>query len=405
MLHNRKILVGVTGGIAAYKTCELVRLLMKNRAEVRVIMTQAATRFITPLTFEALTGKSVATDLFSLEGESGGHLSLVKDLDALVIAPATANCLGKLACGLANDLLSTAALACHSTLIVCPAMNPRMWENASVQENVEKLHSRGILVIPPEEGPMASPSEEPGIGRLPEPQTIFERICQELPPRGTLSGKKIVVSAGPTREAIDPVRVITNLSSGQTGFALAEEARKRGAEVYLIVGNIERPAPPGIQSVRADTTSEMLAAIEAYFNNCDVLIMAAAPSDFKAQTRSDSKLKKEEAGELLHLTLDKTPDILKTLAKRKKKQVVVGFALETDRVSDNARQKLEAKNLDLIIANHPGVDDNTGIGKGFIQGTLIDAGGSIEELPKLTKSEFARIVIDRIESHFSDTAD
>jgi phosphopantothenoylcysteine decarboxylase/phosphopantothenate--cysteine ligase len=398
MLHNRKILVGVTGGIAAYKACELVRLLMKNRAEVHVIMTQAATRFVTPLTFEALTGKAVATDLFSLEGESGGHLSLVRDADLFIIAPATANCLGKLACGLANDLLSTAALAYKGTMIVCPAMNPRMWENRSVQENVKTLQQHGIQVIPPEEGSMASPAEEPGVGRLPEPQQIFERVCQLLPPRGPLSGRDFIITAGPTQEAIDPVRVITNLSSGQTGYALAAEARRRGANVHLIAGNMNRPTPPGVELIPAETTAEMLAEIEKRFVNCDALIMAAAPSDFKAAQRSQSKLKKDETDGLLHLTFDKTPDILKTVARRKKNQVVVGFALETEAAVDHARRKLDDKNLDLIIANQPHAGEDAGIGRPSIQGTILDAHGNLEELPVLAKSEFARIVLDRIQS-------
>ncbi len=401
MLRNRKLLVVVTGGIAAYKTCELVRLLLKARASVRVIMTQSAARFVAPLTFEALTGKKVALDMFALEGDRGGHLGVVEDIDLMVIAPATANIIGKLAGGIADDLVSTAALAFNQPLLICPAMNPKMFHNPIVQDNLEKLKSWGNYIIDPEVGPMASPSEEPGLGRLPEPARIFEKICSLLSPEGPLSGKTITVTAGPTWEAIDPVRVITNLSSGRLGYALAEEARRRGASVNLISGPVCLPEPPGISVVHIENTEQLLESVNAVFKASDALIMSAAPSDFRSKEKSNRKIKKEKATNEISLKLEQTPDILKEIAPHKGNRIVVGFALETDQGVDNAKRKLLEKKLDLIVLNSPSAGENAGIGKDNIQGTIIDSNGKIDELPEMPKVEFASVIIDRVQSLLS----
>jgi phosphopantothenoylcysteine decarboxylase/phosphopantothenate--cysteine ligase len=236
MLSGRHILLGVSGGIAAYKACELLRLMVKNGASVRVAMTAAAAHFVSPLTFETLSGNKVQTDLFETDESAGGHLGLVRDLDLMVVAPATADIIAKFAAGIADDLITTTALALTAPLLVCPAMNPKMFAHPAVQENLEKLRTRGVEILDPEEGLMAAPGEEPGIGRLPEPDKIFDRICRLLPPQGPLRGVTITITAGGTREAIDPVRVISNLSSGKMGYALAAEARRRGADVRLVSG-------------------------------------------------------------------------------------------------------------------------------------------------------------------------
>ena len=401
MLVNRKILVAVTGGIAAYKTCELVRLLVKNRASVQVIMTEAATRFIGPLSFEALTGNKVALDLFAGEESGKGHLDLVRDLDLMITAPATANCIGKLAGGIADDLVSTVSLTLSAPLLICPAMNPKMYAHPAVQENLARLKTRGILVMDPEEGAMAHPLEEPGIGRLPEPSKILDRICKLLPPQGPLAGKTITISAGPTREALDPVRVISNLSSGRMGYALAEEARRRGADVHLIAGPGSLPDPPGINPVRVESTAQMKDAIARCLNKSQVLIMAAAPSDFKPRRFAGQKIKKEMAGDELTLQLGKTPDILKELSINKGDRLLVGFALETGNGVKNARRKLKDKNLDLIVLNHPGAGSAAGLGKEAIQGTLISASGEQEALPEMSKQKFAGVLLDRIQRMLS----
>lgn len=397
MLRNRNILLGVTGGIAAYKACELTRLMLKAGATVQVALTRAAAHFVGPITFEALTGRKVAQDMFAGEEIGHGHLDLVRNLDLMVIAPATADIIGKLAGGLADDLVSTAALALKAPLLICPAMNPRMWEHPAVQENLRKLAERGVLIMEPSEGSMAHPAEEPGKGRLPEPAAIFERICALLPPQGPLSGAMIVVTAGPTREAVDPVRFISNSSSGLMGFALAAEARRRGATVHLVTGPTSLPCPPGVQALTVESTEQMQQAVKEHLRGSQALIMAAAPADFKPRQISRQKLKKETSAETLSLELDKTPDILKSLAADKGARVFVGFALETENGSENARLKLRQKNLDLIVLNHPHPAAGTGIGQQALQGTIITADGSEEILPAMPKEELAGLILDRVQ--------
>jgi len=401
ILSNRNLLVAVTGGIAAYKICELVRQLMKAGASLRVIMSPSATRFVTPLTFEALTGKKVVTDMFNLESESGGHLEVVNDIDLMVIAPATANIIGKLSSGIADDLISTASLALTKPLLICPAMNPKMFANPVVQENLARLKSRGVIVMDPDEGPMASPSEDPGIGRLPEPPAIYDRICKLFQAKNSLEGRAITVTAGPTQEMIDPVRVMTNLSSGRMGYALAEEAQRRGARVNLIAGPVCLPDPPGISTVHIENTEQLSVAIKDVFKDSDVLIMSAAPSDFRCSEKYDKKLKKDNTAGAITLKLDQNPDIIKQVSKHKGNRIVIGLALETGDGTENATRKLHEKNLDLIILNHPNVSDDTGIGKDSIIGTLINSKGTVNEFPKMTKMEFAGKIFDYLESLLS----
>lgn len=397
MLRDRKILLAVTGGIAAYKACELTRLLMKNGAAVQVVMTAAAQRFITPLTFEAITGVKTAVDLFSAQYPGSGHLDLVRDVDLMVIAPATANCIGKLAVGLADDLVSTAALALKAPLLICPAMNPRMYEHPAVQSNLETLIRRGVHILEPAEGLMAHPLEEPGRGRLPEPTTIFDRICRLLPPKGRLSGVTVTVTAGPTREALDPVRFLSNNSSGRMGFALAQEARTRGAKVHLITGPSPLEAPPGMDVVRVESVQEMLEAVQKAVEESQILIMAAAPGDFRARRTAAGKIKKDAARGGLTIELENAPDILQELMVRKGGRIHVGFALETDDGERNAAAKLRAKKLDLIVLNHPRPKVGAGMGEERIQMTLLDSGGARESFPLVSKHEAAGILLDRIE--------
>jgi phosphopantothenoylcysteine decarboxylase/phosphopantothenate--cysteine ligase len=397
MLRDRKILLAVTGGIAAYKACELARLLMKNGAAVQVVMTAAAQRFITPLTFEAITGGKAAADLFTMEYPGGGHLDLVRGLDLMVIAPATANCIGKLAVGLADDLVSTAALALKAPLLICPAMNPRMYAHPAVQTNLKTLIRRGVQVLEPDEGLMAHPLEEPGRGRLPEPAVIFKRICEMLPPKGRLSGVTVTVTAGPTREALDPVRFISNFSSGRMGFALAQEARARGANVHLITGPTHLETPPGVDVVRVESVQEMLGAVEKAAEDSQILIMAAAPGDFRARRTAAGKIKKNAARRGLTIELEPAPDILQALSVGKGGRIHVGFALETEDGEKNAAAKLREKKLDLIVLNHPRPKAGAGMGEENIQMTLLEAGGRRESLPLVSKQEAAGMLLDRIE--------
>ncbi|MFH1863224.1 MAG: bifunctional phosphopantothenoylcysteine decarboxylase/phosphopantothenate--cysteine ligase CoaBC [bacterium] len=394
MLQRRRILVAVTGGIAAYKICELTRLLLKNGALVQVAMTEAATHFVGAITFEALTGRKVALNLFAGEEEGSGHLDLTRGLDLMVIAPATANSIGKLAAGVADDLISTTALTLTCPLLLCPAMNPKMFTHPAVQENLQRLKARGVQVLEPVAGAMAHPLEEAGVGRLPEPTAILDAICRLLPASGALSGKTVVVTAGPTREALDPVRVISNLSSGKMGFALAAEARRRGARVHLISGPVEIPPPPGISVISVNSTEEMKEAVLQHFKDSQALIMAAAPADFKPATISAQKIKKDAARGTFRLNLQKTPDILQEAARLKGNRIIVGFALETEPGLSRAQRKLQEKNLDLIILNHPYPEPNTGLGKDAIQATIIHPDGSVEALPIMSKAETAAAIFD-----------
>lgn len=398
LLRGKRILLGVTGGIAVYKVCTLASHLTQMGAEVDVVMTEAATRFVAPLTFEALTGRPVYTDLWHTAGEGLpthiAHVGLAHAADLLVIAPATANTMAKLVWGLADNLLTTLALAATCPLLLAPAMDAGMWSHPAAQANVAALRARGAHFAGPVRGRMASGLE--GEGRMMEPEEILGHIRWVLGRRGPLAGRKVVVTAGPTREFLDPVRFISNPSSGKQGFALAQAALDRGAEVVLITGPVSLPTP--VKAHRVDVTSvrQMLDAVLEATADADVLLMAAAVGDYRPATVSEHKIKKTAD---LTLHLERTPDILAAVARQRadtgRPQIVVGFAAESRNLLENARAKLEAKRLDLIVAN-----DVTAADAGFAAETnrvvLLDREGGVEELPLMSKAAVAETVLDRV---------
>ena len=390
-LSGVRLVLGVTGSIAAYKAVSLLRLLSREAATVTVVMTAGACRFVTPLTFEVLSGAHVATDLFEAHQEML-HLSLPEQADAIVIAPATANCLAKAALGLADDLLSTMLLTTQCPVIFAPAMDGDMWQHPTVVEHVAALRTRGAIIVEPENGPLAS--GRLGQGRLADEQRILAAVHNAVHPRRDWSGRKVLVSAGPTQEAIDPVRFISNRSSGKMGYALAEAARARGAEVVLVSGPTALPSPAGIEYCPVTTAEEMRKAIVHRFAWSDTVIMAAAVADFRPATPSGRKIKKRR-GPLTQLELEATDDILRELGERRTSQVLVGFAAETEDLLAHAKEKLHAKGVDLLVAN-----DVTAAGSGFGSDTnrvvLLTREGAPEELPLLPKREVADCILDRI---------
>jgi phosphopantothenoylcysteine decarboxylase/phosphopantothenate--cysteine ligase len=383
------VLVGMAGGIACYKACEVVRALVQAGARVQVVMTAGAQQFVAPLTLQTLSGRPVATDTFSLTQESEiGHIRLADDAEAVVIAPATANLLAKLAHGLADDLLTTVLLATRAPLLLAPAMNVHMWEHAATQANLRTLVERGAEVVGPASGSLACGYE--GAGRLAEPAEIMEAVAALLVAKD-LRGERVLVSAGPTREAVDPVRYLSNHSSGKMGHAVARVARRRGAEVVLVTGPTELPPPPGVRTVAVTTAAEMQRALDVEFRSATVLVMAAAVADYRTRRPAERKLKKRDAA--LTLALERTPDILAGLAARKGRRLVVGFAAETDAVTQEAARKLREKRIDLMVAN-----DVTAPGAGFGSDTnivhLLDAEGLDESLPILPKDAVAGRILD-----------
>ncbi|KPK88817.1 MAG: phosphopantothenoylcysteine decarboxylase [Deltaproteobacteria bacterium SM23_61] len=391
MLKGRKIVLGVTGGIAAYKAAELVRELVRAGAEVFVVMTRNAQAFITPLTFQTLSGHSVTTELFSLTEESEiGHIALADRAELLAIAPATANIIGKIAAGIADDILTTIVMATKAPVLLAPAMNVHMWENPICQENIQKLRSRGFHFIDPEAGELACGYE--GKGRLAEIPAIVEEIRSILSPKD-LSGETLLVTAGPTEEPIDPVRFLSNRSSGKMGFAVARAARRRGAQVILVSGPSALPAPSGVKFIPVRTASEMREAVLGSLPGVSTLVMAAAVSDYRPKGTSPEKIKKSRAE--LSLPLELNPDILHEAGQRKEKRLLIGFAAETESLLANARKKLAEKNLDLIVANDvrlpgAGFQVDTNVAK------LIDRSGKVEELPLMSKEDLADCVLDRV---------
>lgn len=355
-LTGKRVVLGVTGSIAAYKAVNLLRALTREGAAVSVVMTKAATKFVTPMTFEVLSGQPVTTDLFEAHHEMK-HLSIPEGADAIVVAPATANFLTKAAVGLADDVLSTMLLTCRCPLIVAPAMDGDMWTHHTVQDHVRTLRSRGVTILDPEEGPLAS--GQIAQGRLATESRILEAIERVLLPLSDLKGQRILVSAGPTQEAIDPVRYISNRSSGKMGYAIAEAARNRGAEVLLVSGPTALTPPPGIRVVPITTAQDMAEAMSAHFDWSSVVIMAAAVADFRPQNPASQKLKKGTAA-IPPLELERAPDILAMLSAKRTSQILVGFAAETQHLVKHATDKLTAKGLDLIVAN-----DVTQAGAGF----------------------------------------
>jgi phosphopantothenoylcysteine decarboxylase / phosphopantothenate---cysteine ligase len=348
----RRILLGVTGGIAAYKSAELTRRLREHECDVQVVMTAGAQQFVTPMTFQALSGRPVRTDLWDPAAEAAmGHIELARWPSRIVIAPASADFMARLAHGLAGDLLTTLCLATDAPLTVVPAMNRLMWANAATQANIATLRQRGITILGPGSGAQAC--GETGAGRMLEPAEIIESVlASEQPGTGSLQGCKVVVTAGPTRERIDPVRFITNRSSGKMGFAVAEAARNAGAEVVLVSGPVNVPTPWGVERINVETAEQMLHAVQAQLATTDVFIAAAAVSDYRAQEIAPQKIKK--TSDEISLALTRTQDILATVAAGTPRPFVVGFAAETQDVERNALTKLEKKNLDMIAANQVG---------------------------------------------------
>ncbi|MEO8339144.1 MAG: bifunctional phosphopantothenoylcysteine decarboxylase/phosphopantothenate--cysteine ligase CoaBC [Nitrospirota bacterium] len=389
-LIGKQIVLGVTGSIAAYKAVALLRTLLREGAVVRVVMTQSATKFITPLTFEVLSGHPVSTEVFEAHQEMK-HLSLPAQADVIVIAPATANCLAKTALGLCDDLLSTMLLTARCPLIVAPAMDGGMWTHPSVQEHVGTLRARGTIVVDPETGPLAS--GRVGAGRLAEETTILEAIQAALVPQFDWQGHRVLVSAGPTQEPIDPVRFISNPSSGKMGYALAEAAQARGAKVVLVTGPTGLPTPRGIEVVAVATAEEMLKALSAHLAWSTTVIMAAAVADFRPAHPTVQKLKKE-GRTCQTINLERTTDILASLSAQRTTQLMVGFAAETSDLIGHAKGKLKAKGLDLIVANDITLE-GAGFGSDRNAATLIDRQGTITELPLMPKRTLADAILNR----------
>ncbi|MFB3885070.1 MAG: bifunctional phosphopantothenoylcysteine decarboxylase/phosphopantothenate--cysteine ligase CoaBC [Thermodesulfobacteriota bacterium] len=392
MLKGKKIVLGITGGIAAYKAAEFVRLLVKEEAQVYVVMTQNAQEFITPLTFQTLSGNPVVTDLFSLiEDTKIGHIALADLAELVVILPATANIIGKIANGIADDFLSTMVMAAKAPVLFVPSMNVHMWENKIFQKNMQTLIESGYHFIEPGEGELAC--HWYGKGRLAELSEVIEKIEALFSPKD-LDGEKILITGGPTQEPIDPVRFLTNRSSGKMGYALAKVARRRGAEVVFITGPTSLPIPRGdIKVFPVRTAEEMREAVLTHMTGCSVVIKAAAVSDYRPRKVNLQKLKKAESA--LSLELEKTEDILKEVGKMKGNRVLVGFAAETENLLSNARKKLKEKNLDLIVAN-----DVTRPDAGFEADTnqvkILFSSGEVKDLPLMSKEEVSQVILDEV---------
>jgi phosphopantothenoylcysteine decarboxylase/phosphopantothenate--cysteine ligase len=390
---HRRILLGVTGGIAAYKSAWVARLLAQAGAEVDVVLTRSASEFIGAITFEALTGRPVHTALIA-EGHALDHIKLARAAHAVVVAPATADFIARAAGGHADELLSACLLAATAPVLIVPAMNDRMWAHKQTQANIEHLRALNYIILEPDAGPLAV-GEGSGPGRLPEPEAIVAYVARMLEPASVLRGKRVVVTAGPTREPVDPVRFISNRSSGKMGVAIAAAAWRRGADVTLIAGPLSVAHPTGATVTRVETTEQMRAAVEQNIADADALIMAAAPADFRPATVADQKIKKSNAP--ASIALEPTPDILKsTIAARSTKLVTIGFALETNSAVENGRGKLVSKQLDLVVVN-----DATEPGAGFTvdtnRVTFVDRDGVTEEQPLMGKGDVADLILDRVE--------
>lgn len=393
-LSGKRVLLGVTGGMAVYKAVELLRLLVKAGADVPVAMTHAATEFVQPLTFRELSYHPVAIDVFD-EPKEGlmQHLFLADSCDAIVVAPATANTMAKIAYGIADNALCTVILASTAPVIIAPAMDSDMWANPITQENVAKLRSRGFHFVGPARGPLARKGKE-GYGRMVDPEEIFEATVEILNRASDWHGLRLLVTAGPTHEPLDPVRFVGNRSSGKMGYAIAAAAQARGAEVTLVSGPTSLPAPAGVKLVNVQTTLGMYEACLEAFPEVDVCVKAAAPADFRVADPAEQKMKKSGRSELL-VRLVPNPDILAELGSRKKGQVLVGFAAETEDLLANAREKMERKNCDLMVANDVTAPD-AGFGTDTNRVKLLCADGRVEELPVMEKTLLAHHLLDKV---------
>jgi len=393
MLKGKNVILGVTGGIAVYKAADLVSRLIKEGASVDVIMTESAQKFVTPLTFQTMAQSKVHTDLFGLlDYVDVEHITLAKKADVIVVAPATGNTIAKIANGVADNMLTTVILASTAKIIFAPAMNTNMFLNPITQENIKKLEALGHEFVPPGEGRLAC--GDIGPGKMAEPADIVEYIRFSLVEKD-MTGKKVIVTAGPTIEPLDPVRYITNHSSGKMGYAIAREAASRGAETILISGPTSIPEPKGVKVIKVDTTQNMLDAIGEYFDTCDILIKAAAPSDFKPERVSTTKIKKipgDNSG--ITVKFDKNPDIAAYYGQKKTNQIIIGFAAETDNILEYASRKLKEKNLDFIVAN-----DVTMKGAGFKGdtniATIIENNGQQTQYPLMSKDQLSKEILNK----------
>lgn len=391
MLKGKHVLLGVTGSIAAYKIANLASMLVKLNADVHVIMTKNAEQFISPVTFETLTGNKVIDDTF--ERNSGyhvAHIAMAAEADIVMIAPATANVIAKLAHGIADDMLTSTMLACTAPILLSPAMNTHMYDNPVTQENMRKLESLGYQLIEPAAGHLAC--GDTGKGKMPEPEMLLDCILQEIACEKDMVGKKVLVTAGPTRESLDPVRYITNHSTGKMGYAIAENAARRGAEVTLVSGPTQLKRPRFMKVIDVTTAEEMFQAVNDAFDTQDIILMAAAVADYRPTTVADHKIKKSD-GEM-NIPLERTTDIIGTLTQRKKQQFICGFSMETQNMLENSKAKLAKKNLDMIVANNLKV-----AGAGFGTDTnivTVITKDACEELPIMKKEEVAGALFDRI---------
>ncbi len=392
ILNNKNILIGITGGIAAYKVNYLIRELKKNNSQVRVILTESGKEFVSELTLETISNNRVYSDLFEkTDGKFIPHIDLARWADCFLICPATANIIAKAAFGIADDLLSTVIISYDSKIIFAPAMNEIMYLNSVVQQNIKKLHDSGHIIIEPETGELACIEE--GIGRLPGTEKIVDYVKEYFDYRNELKGKRILVTAGRTIEPIDPVRYISNYSTGKMGYAIAEEACLKGGEVTLISGPTYLSPVSGVKNIRVKTAQEMAEAVKSEFSKNDVLIMAAAVSDYKPVEFSDNKVKSDK--NRIQVEFEKNEDILESIGKIKGSKIAIGFSLETDNEVTNSLKKLKKKNLDFIIVNNP-----LNVGAGFGNDTnivkIIDKNENVESLDKMSKNELARIILGKI---------
>jgi len=393
MLKNKNIVVGVCGGIAVYKVADLVSRLKKQNANVDVIMTENATKFVSPLTFQTLASNPVYVDMFAEPKHYDvEHISLAKKGDVFIIAPATANVIGKVANGIADDLLTTTIMATKSKVIFAPAMNTNMYLNPIVQKNIAYLKELGYEFIDPGTGLLAC--KDYGPGRMAEPEEIVEYIIESFITKD-LAGKKIVVTAGPTIEPLDPVRYMTNHSSGKMGYSIAKAAKSRGADVVLITGPTSIKPPKGVKVIRVNTTLEMFNAVEKEYDSCEVLIKAAAPLDYRPEKVSDVKIKKDGENEQLNIKYVRNPDILQHFGSIKGNRILVGFAAETNNIVDYAKEKLKKKNLDFIVANNV-MEEGAGFKEDTNVVTIIDKDENIEKYPVLDKYKVANIILDKV---------
>lgn len=392
---GRRVLLGVTGGIASYKSVVLARLLTQAGAEVDVVMTRAAQEFVGAITFEAVTGRRSYSEIFGA-GNALDHIRLAREASLFVVAPATADFLARAAHGHADDLLTASLLANTAPVVLVPAMNDRMWANSQTARNVKLLRDAGITVLDPEEGPLAA-GEGSGPGRMPEPETILAHLGRTLEPPGPLRGRRVVVTAGATRESIDPVRFISNHSTGRMGVAITDAAWRRGADVLLVAAHVQVKPSGGGAVEMVDTVAEMHYAVERALHEADVLVMAAAPADFRPAAPSGSKIKKKAGDDPAPIILTRTEDVLhSTIGSRKKGAVIVGFALETEDLIANGVAKLEQKALDMIVVNSA-VEEGAGFGSDTNRVFILTRNGEREDVPLMAKSDLADVILDRVE--------